>query len=117
MVLYTKDSSTFYTSLALEGKLDAWTVNSVQDQFYRETVGMNRSAVIDMSGVIFMASLGIRMLVEAAKKLNALGHSLVILKPTPMVEKSLEITGLHRIIEVTHDENSIKRFGNEENQA
>ncbi len=56
-----------------------------------------------MSNVTFLASLGIRMLVEAAKGLKAPGAKIVLLKPQELVEKSLRSSGLHTILGMRHD--------------
>lgn len=92
------------THLALNGKLDATTVTALQAEFAKETSGRLKPAIVDMSRVGFMASLGIRMLVEAAKSLRASGHRLVLLKPAPMVESTLTLSGLHALVGVFHDE-------------
>lgn len=92
-----------HSLLSLQGKLDAWTVSELQDEFIRETVGMKRSVIIDMSQVIFLASMGIRMMVEAGKKLRENGHRLILLKPSLMVESSLLTSGLDLVIDIHHD--------------
>jgi anti-anti-sigma factor len=56
------------------------------------------SLVIDLGGVSFMDSSGIRTLVVARKRLLNHGGSLLLRAPQPHVRLLLEITGLDAII-------------------
>lgn len=92
------------TTLSLQGRLDAATVLAIQPEFMEKTVALKKSALVDMSEVTFMASLCIRMLVEAAKGLKASGSRLALLKPSPLVEKALKASGFHMVVGIFHDE-------------
>jgi anti-sigma B factor antagonist len=97
------DSEAGVTTLALEGRLDAAAVTAIQPEFMKHTVGLKRPVLVDMSQVTFMASLCIRMLVEAAKALRASGNRLALLKPSPLVEKTLKASGFNLVVGVFHD--------------
>lgn len=99
----TLESEKKYTLLSINGKLDALTVSVIHDDFINQTAGRNQSAIVDLSKVEFMASLGIRMVVEAAKKLRAADHRLILLKPTALVESSLVTCGLHVVVDIVHE--------------
>ncbi|WP_428389111.1 STAS domain-containing protein [Mucisphaera sp.] len=54
------------TVIVLEGTLDISGVNEVETRFNVTIGARHRATVVDLSGVDFMASLGIGMLVSAA---------------------------------------------------
>lgn len=92
------------TTLSLEGRLDAASVIALQPEFMEKTVALKKPVLVDMSEVTFMASLCIRMLVEAAKGLKASGSRLALLNPSPLVEKALKASGFHLVVGIFHDE-------------
>jgi anti-anti-sigma factor len=110
MSLTVLEAGEHVTVVALQGKLDATTVTAIQADFLKETAGRKKSVIVDMSQIGFMASLGIRMLVEAAKGLRSSGHRLVLLKPQPFVERTIVISGLDAALGVTHDEAEARKL-------
>src|SRR5258708_11440348 len=63
--------------------------------------GAKQGLIIDMSGVSFIASIGIRHLVSAAKTLSRRNGGLVLLSPSPLVAQVLAtscLTGLLPIV-------------------
>ena len=57
--------------------------------------------VVDLSGVYFMDSTGLAVLAVAHKRLLQAGGGLVLAGPTPAVRRSVEITGLDKMMTVT----------------
>jgi anti-anti-sigma factor len=66
--------------------------------------GSRSNIVIDMGGVDFIASIGIRHLVMAAKAVSRSAGKLVLLDPTPMVTEVLVIAGLDRLLPIVRSE-------------
>jgi anti-anti-sigma factor len=62
--------------------------------------GSKQGIVIDMSGVTFISSIGIRHLVMAAKALSRRNGRLVLLKPTEMVTEVLTTAGITEIVPI-----------------
>lgn len=60
----------------------------------------NSSVAVDMSGVTFVDSSAISMLIKALKAYRARGADLIIVDPSLPVQKMLEITGLRRIFAI-----------------
>jgi anti-anti-sigma factor len=56
--------------------------------------GGKTSVIVDMSGVTFVASIGLRHLVLATKALSRRGGKLVLVNPTDLVRDVLVTTGL-----------------------
>jgi len=50
--------------------------------------------VLDMSGIVFVSSLGLRCLLTAYKRLKAVGGSFIVEQPTEAVREVLEMAGM-----------------------
>lgn len=79
--------------LALRGELDLATVPALRDRLL-EVVRTHRSVVLDLSGLGFLDSTGLGLLVSAVKRLHARKGSLVVTAPSPTVRRLLEVSGL-----------------------
>jgi anti-anti-sigma factor len=88
------------THLALIGRLDVDGTTKIQYEFLLQTAGPAKRVLVDLSGVSFLASFGISMLVSAAKDLERRGGKMVLMNPTPLVLKALEISNLHDVIPI-----------------
>src|SRR5262245_9055444 len=80
--------------IKLAGSLDIAGVGEVETRFYAHCGGNPPRVLVDLSGVAFIASLGIRMLLQAIKTTSARGGRLVLLNPTKIVDSALDISGL-----------------------
>ena len=89
--------------IALSGRLDANGIKTLDLKFYGFTSGRHKNAIVDMSGVDFMSSIGVRMILKAAKALNAEGLKFVLLSPTEFVREVLDTAGLLDIFIVADD--------------
>ena len=70
----------------------------------KELADSKTNIVVDMSGVDFIASLGMRSFVLAAKALLPNGRVLVLLNPTPLVADALTKAGLHALLPMVQGE-------------
>jgi anti-sigma B factor antagonist len=80
--------------IKLNGDLDIAGVGAVETRFYAHCAGNPPRVLVDLSGVDFIGSLGIRLLLQAIKTVSARGGRLVLLNPTKMVDSALDISGL-----------------------
>ena len=62
--------------------------------------GAKQSLVIDMAGVTFVASIGLRHLVMAAKAVGRRGGSLVLINPNAAVVEIITTSGLTDILRI-----------------
>lgn len=62
--------------------------------------------VLDLSGVTFLDSVALAVLVSALKLARGQGGDVVLLRPAPLVRSLLEVTRLDRIILSFEDEAS-----------
>ncbi|MFA7229920.1 MAG: STAS domain-containing protein [Victivallaceae bacterium] len=104
MELKKIDTGEEFTLIALSGILDISGVQEVEMEF-SEMTATGQSMIVNLSEVTFLASLGMRMLLSAAKKLNASGKKLVLLSPQSLVKLALETAGLESIIPIVSDLN------------
>lgn len=103
MKLTQLESTDQYTNLLLSGSLDIAGVRDIELDFSR-LASDDKPIVIDFSGVTFIASLGMRMLLSAAKKLDTAGNKIVLHSVPPLVETALNTAGLTGIMPIVKDE-------------
>jgi len=100
MELSFSESSNGITLLELQGRMDIMGVNEIETKFAAYCSGENVRVIVDMSGVDYLASIGIRLLITNAKSLKSRNGKMVILNPVPDVLSVLEITDIPAIIPV-----------------
>lgn len=61
---------------------------------------MADNIVLDMSGVDFMDSAGLASLLEVLRGFSDSGRKIVLASPTPVVERTLHLMGVDRIVPV-----------------
>lgn len=84
--------------IKLIGTLDVLGVGAVETKFAGYCAGEKPRVLVDLSGVDFMASIGIRLLTINAKSIGSRGGQMVLLGPIPEVRQVLEVTGIPSII-------------------
>jgi anti-anti-sigma factor len=104
------DSAAGLTRVTLEGDLDVAGCAAASAPFTQDVVARRESAVIDLSRVAFIASLGMGLLVSTAKALHRFGKRLVLLRPQSLVEDALEAAGLDEILPIAKDEGAVERL-------
>jgi anti-anti-sigma factor len=89
--------------VTLVGKLDIMGAEQIGLPL-AAVAGSRSNLVIDMIGVDFIASIGIRHLVMAAKTVARGTGKLVLLAPNPMVTEILVIAGLDQLLPIVRSE-------------
>jgi stage II sporulation protein AA (anti-sigma F factor antagonist) len=95
------------TKITLVGKLDIAGAATV-DLPLATAAGTRRNIVVDMAGVDFIASIGIRHLVMAAKAVARGSGKLVLLDPSPLVTDVLTTTGLDEFLPIVRSEDEAR---------
>lgn len=62
--------------------------------------GSKSALFLDMAGVTFIASMGLRHLVSAAKTMGRRGGRLVLLNPSATVREVVELSGLSNLLSI-----------------
>src|SRR6516162_3593092 len=88
------------THLALVGKLDIAGLHTVDVKFHGYTAARRRPTLVDVSGLEFITSLGIGMLISCARSLQRYGAKMVLLNPQPQVEEILKAVGIDQGIPI-----------------
>lgn len=94
------------TRVRLTGRLDTPGVDSIETRFTASVVPTSARAIVDMSGVEFIGSLGLRMFITVARALNRRNGRMVLYAPQPFVAQVLETSALGELIPVCTDEAS-----------
>lgn len=89
--------------LQLSGSLDVAGTCEIETRFLAHAAATKRPVVVDFSQVTFLASFGLRMILEAVRILDRNGKKLVVLNPQPLVAKALELGGINQIAVIVHD--------------
>ena len=89
--------------VTLVGKLDIAGAGVIEVPL-AAVAGARGNVMIDMTGVDFIASIGIRHLVVAAKAIARGAGKMVLLDPTPMVTEVLVVAGLEQILPIVRSE-------------
>lgn len=89
------------STIALVGELDPATAPQLDDEIERLLAdeGVQR-LVLDLSGLTFLDSSGLRVFVTAREALTARGGELALRSPSANAQRLLDITGLGEIIAV-----------------
>jgi anti-anti-sigma factor len=98
------DLGTQLTCVRLNGRLDAPGVDRIETRFTAVVVAQGKSAAIDLSGVTFLASMGIRMLVANARALGRKGGKLVLFGATEPVREVLNQAALDDLLPTVESE-------------
>ena len=86
-------------SIRLFGELDVATAGAVEDELSRVEATDASTIVIDLAGLTFMDSTGIRRLVNAAARSG--GHRLALLRGGAAIQRVLQLTGLENELPFT----------------
>ncbi len=84
--------------VVLEGRLDSTTVGQVETPFTAAVAASGRSAVIDMGGLEFLSSLGIRLLLSSSRPVTRRGGKVVLFGVRPMVAEVLTAMALEQVL-------------------
>ena len=89
--------------ITLIGTLDMQGTFSIEVQFARHCAGENVRVLVDLSGVTYLSSIGIPMLINTARSVSSEGGKMGLVGPIYDVHRVLEITGVTLIIPIYHD--------------
>ncbi|MER7897839.1 STAS domain-containing protein [Streptomyces sp. NPDC096046] len=84
--------------LALTGEIDHHTGNRFQQALYFSDAACHR-VVVDMSGVTFMDSTGINILITAHRMLSEAGGWLRLIAASESVKRTMHIVGIDTILD------------------
>jgi anti-anti-sigma factor len=99
MPISHEDRSASLRHIRLSGRLDLPGIEDISSAFTELCAGPHRRVVVDLSGVTFLVSFGIRELITNAKAIQQRGGRMVIaVGGNATVQKTLSTTGIDTLI-------------------
>ena len=89
-------------TVVLDGRLDISGADVI-DLPFSAIASSHNGVVVDMSRVTFLASIGIRTLLLAAKAVQRRGGHMVLLNPVTEVTRVLDVTGVTDLMPIFRD--------------
>lgn len=81
------------TTISLSGRLNTNTASQLEKEL-ASTFERTYDVTVDLTGLEYLSSAGLRVLVQAFKETSANGGSLILAHPNDEVRDVFEITGL-----------------------
>lgn len=86
---------------ALKGEIDHHNAKELRAELDRFIVSAQpRQLAIDLSGITFMDSSGIGLIMGRSKLMKECGGSLEVRDPQPYIKRVLKLAGLERIVKI-----------------
>jgi anti-sigma B factor antagonist len=93
--------------VALRGELDLSTIEKVEQELTRVEADGHELIVLDLSGLTFLDSTGLRTIVTADQRARRSGRRIVVLKGPATVHRVFTITRLDERLEMVDDTDSL----------
>lgn len=106
MRLAVSEETESFLFLTLEGRLDVAGVEKVGGAFNTIVDSAARNVILDVAGVSFMASLGMSLLVSAAKRLRSRGLRMAMIAPQSRVRELWAVAALQLVLPLADDKNT-----------
>jgi len=84
----------------LSGRMDVEGVGTIETKLSGMTASPRKAIIVDVSGVQFMSSIGLRALLLNAKAVAKRGGKLVLLNPDSNVRSVLASSGIDQLIPI-----------------
>jgi anti-sigma B factor antagonist len=88
------------TLFFLEGELDAFTGPQLREELAEATAAGKRWLLLDLSAVQYIDSVGLGILVGAAKRLTEKQGEVAVIAPRPNVRRVFEVSGTQEMLNV-----------------
>ena len=89
--------------VTLTGRLDTPGVLGIEPRFVTGIVPGGKNAIVDLSRVDFIASMGIRMFISVARNMKEHHAKLALYAPQPRVDEVLESAAFRQLVPVCKD--------------
>ncbi|CAF23968.1 MULTISPECIES: STAS domain-containing protein [Candidatus Protochlamydia] len=97
--------------LRMQGRLDAISSPSAERKVFDYINNGQHNLLLDFSGIDYLSSAGMRMLLSITKKLKTLSGKLVLCLVTVNVMDVLKMSGFDHVLElVQSEEEALKKF-------
>lgn len=85
------------------GRIDGTNANAVEAELKAMLEASGPNLILDLSGISYLSSAGLRVVLVAAKSTRASGGKLVLAGPRPAISEIFKMSGFDRILETVSD--------------
>lgn len=89
-----------YRIIEIEGRIDGLTSSTLNQAFEQLADEGNHKLVIDFSAVSYISSTGLRVFLQAQKKLKSVGGEIVLLSMHESAKNVFRVSGLHNLFSI-----------------
>ena len=89
--------------VTLTGRLDTPGVLGIEPRFVTGLVPEGKNAIVDISNVDFISSMGIRMFISVARNMKDKHARLALYAPQPRVDEVLDAAAFRQLVPVCKD--------------
>jgi anti-anti-sigma factor len=100
MNLQIEEADGGITVVRLSGRLDIAGADAIGLRFTSATASAAQPTVVDLAGVEFIASMGLRLLISSARALGAKGRRMALFGAQPLVQAVFEDAALDQLMPV-----------------
>jgi anti-sigma B factor antagonist len=84
--------------VSVSGELDLYTSGRLQQAIGEATAVGADEVLVDLSGVVFIDSTALGLIVQETKRLEGRGQALLLVTNDPRTLRIFEVTGLDRVL-------------------
>lgn len=90
-------------TVVLEGRLDTFTAPDLEKELSESLEGI-KSVTLDLKGLEYISSAGLRVLLSTQKKMNDAEGTMIVRNINDIVKEVFEVTGFDDILTIESDE-------------
>lgn len=98
LLSWTVHRSSGVSTVVVEGEIDLSVVDALRAAM-EQAISQDANVVVDLGGVTFLDSLGLRLLLEAKRSAEARGGAFSVGSTSAAVERVFEVTGVGSFFE------------------
>lgn len=87
-----------HTIATISGRLDSTTSTQAQEALLEKINQSNGSLILDLSGLAYLSSAGLRALLAAVKKTSAANRRTAVVVQQPQIREILQISGFNSLV-------------------
>lgn len=96
--------------ISVSGRIDATTSKDLESML-NDLIDQNKSEIVlDLEGVTYISSVGLRVLLAAQKKVRPKKGGVKLVSLQPFVREVFEMTGFNRLFTIHSDQSDALRY-------
>ena len=111
-MIITRRKEILLDILAIKGRIDGLTSSEIKHAFDLAINEGQRHLIVDLKGVSYMSSAGLRIILETHKSLKIIGGELILLSIPPGIAEIFKVSGMAPMLNIFQDLPSVRRYLN-----